>query len=61
MRSAHAWPFCAPLPREPVQLAEEDQLVQNLHLLVEAALLGQVADALEALALKGLSKEADPA
>jgi len=27
--------------RQPVQLTEEDQLIQNLHLLVESALLGR--------------------
>ena len=32
---------------EAVELAEEDELVDDLHLLVEAALFGQVADALE--------------
>ena len=47
------------LRRDPVQLAKEDQLVDDLHLLVEAALLGQVADALQALAVKGLLEEAD--
>ena len=31
---------------EAVELAEEDELVHDLHLLVEAALFGQVADAL---------------
>ena len=46
---------------EAVQLAEEDQLVEDLHLLVEAALLGQIADPLQALALKGLVEEADAA
>ena len=33
---------------EAVQLAEEDELIHDLHLLVEAAFLGQVADACEA-------------
>ena len=47
--------------REAVQLAEEDELVDHLHLLVEAALFGQVADALEALAFEGLAEEAHPA
>ena len=45
------------LRRQPVQLAEEDQLVEDLHLLVEAALLGQIAHALQALALEGLVEE----
>ena len=40
-----------------MELAEEDELVDDLHLLVEAALFGQIADALEALALEGLSEE----
>jgi hypothetical protein len=44
---------------EAVEFAEEDKLVEDLHLLVEAALFGQVADALEALALEGLVEEAD--
>ena len=35
---------------ETVELAEEDELVEDLHLLVEAALLGQVADAVESCA-----------
>ena len=44
-----------------MQPAEEDQLVEDLHLFVEAALFGQVADALQALALEGLVEEADAA
>ena len=48
------------LRRQPMQLAEEDQLVDDLHFLVEAAFLGKVADALQALALEGFSKETDP-
>ena len=47
--------------RKPVQLAKEDQLVDDLHLLVEAALFGQIADAVQALALKGLAEETHPA
>ena len=58
-------PFDGPLARlfsrEPVQLAEEDQLLQNLHFFVEAALLGQVANALQALALERLAEKPDPA
>src|ERR1700678_2666379 len=42
---------------ETVKLAEEDQLVHDLHLLVEAALLGQVAHAGKAGARKGLAEE----
>ena len=37
-----------------VQLAEEDELVQHFHFLVKAALLGQIADAIEASAVEGL-------
>ena len=33
--------------RQPVQLAQEDELVEHLHLLVEAALFRQVADAVQ--------------
>ena len=46
---------------EAVKLAEEDELVEDLHLLVEAALLGQIADAVEQLAREGLAEEADGA
>src|ERR1035437_10810120 len=42
-----------------MQLAEEDQLFNDLHLLVEAALFRQIADALQALAIERLPKEAD--
>ena len=38
---------------EAVQLAEEDELVEDLHLLVEAALFRQVADAVEVAAVEG--------
>ena len=41
------------------ELAEEDKLVEDLHLLVEAALFGQIADAVEAGALEGLAEETD--
>src|ERR1035437_471212 len=46
---------------EPMQLAEEDKLVDDLHFFIEAALFGQVADLLQALPLKGLVKEVDAA
>jgi hypothetical protein len=46
---------------EPVQFPKEDQLVNDLHFLVEAAFFGQIADALQALALEGLFEEADAA
>ena len=46
---------------EAVELAEEDELVDDLHLLVEAALFGEVADALEVVAGEGLVEEADGA
>ena len=42
-----------------VQLAEEDELVEDLHLFVEAALLGQIADAVETRAVEGLFEEID--
>ncbi len=45
----------------PCSCAEKDELVHDLHLLVEAALFGQVADALEMLAVKRLAEEADRA
>ena len=62
MRSAQSMArLRASSAREPVQLAEENQLIDDLHLLVEAALLGQIADAVQALALEGLSEEADAA
>ena len=44
-----------------MQFAEEDQLVDDFHFLVEAALLGQVAHPLQALAIEGLFKQADAA
>ena len=40
-----------------MELAEEDELVDDLHLLVEAALLGQVADAVEVFAIEGFAEE----
>ncbi len=40
-----------------MELAEEDELVDDLHLLVEAALFGQIADAVEVLAVEGLAEE----
>jgi hypothetical protein len=47
--------------REPVQLAEEDELIQDVHLFVEAALLGQVADAAQHGAGEGAVEERDGA
>src|SRR5271166_1710691 len=44
---------------QSVQLAEEDELVEDLHLLVKPALLGQVTNPLEVLARKRLVKESD--
>ena len=44
-----------------MELAEEYELVENLHFLVEAALFRQVADAVEAAAIEGFFKEADAA
>ena len=46
---------------EAVELTEEDQLVEDLHLFVEAALFGEVADAGEGGAVEGLVEEADGA
>ena len=46
---------------EAVELAEEDELVDDLHLLVEAALFGQIADAMKVLAVEGLVEELDRA
>ena len=60
MRSAQSSGALARIFRgKAVQLAEEDELIEHLHLLVEAALLGQIADAIEAAALKGFSEEID--
>ena len=42
-----------------MELAEKDELIEDLHLLVQAAFFGQIADALEALAMKGLAEEDD--
>src|SRR5215469_12253579 len=44
---------------EPVKLAEEGELIEHLHLLVEAAFLGQIADAIEQRSREGLTEEAD--
>ncbi len=46
---------------EAVQLAEKDELIHDLHLLVEAAFFRQVADAVEETAVEGLAEEADGA
>jgi hypothetical protein len=46
---------------ETVELPQEDELVHHLHLLIETALLGQVADAMEVLAGEGLAEETDGA
>src|SRR5579863_5940844 len=46
---------------EAVQAAEEDELLEDLHLLVKATLFGQVADAVEAGAVEGLAEEIDAA
>ena len=46
---------------EAVQFAEKDELVHDLHLFVEAALFGQIADALEMFAAERLAEEADGA
>jgi hypothetical protein len=60
MRAAHSTArLRASSGEQPVQLAEEDQLVDDLHLLIEAALLGQIADPLQAAAGEGLLEEAD--
>jgi len=40
-----------------MQAAEEDQLIEDFHFFVEAALFGQVADAVEACAVKRLFKQ----
>ena len=61
MRLAQPWRACAHLPRQAMQLAKEDKLIEDLHLLVEAALFGQIAHAIQALALKRLSKQIDTA
>src|SRR5882757_5795231 len=44
-----------------VEFAEEDELVHDLHLLVEAALFREVADTFENLAPKRLAEEVDGA
>ena len=44
---------------EAMELAEEDELVHDLHLFVETALFGEIADALEVFAAEGLPEEAD--
>src|ERR1700761_2387970 len=46
---------------EAVKLAEEGELIEHLHLFVEAALLRQVADAVEQCAREGLAEEAHSA
>ena len=46
---------------EAVKLAEEDELVDDLHLLVEAALFRQVADAMKRAAVEGFVEERDRA
>ena len=42
-----------------MELAEKDQLLQHFHLLVETALLGQIAYAFEAGAIEWLFEEPD--
>ena len=46
---------------EPVETARKDELIEDDHLLVEAALLRQIADAVETAAVEGLFKKADAA
>src|SRR6266481_3286697 len=46
---------------EAVELAEEDELVHDLHLLVEAALFREIADAVEDVSLKRAAEEVDGA
>ena len=46
---------------EAVELAEEDELVHDLHLLVEAALFREIAYALEEVSVEGLAEEVDGA
>ena len=41
---------------DTVQLAEEDELLENIHFFVKAAFLGQIADAVEAPAVEGHSE-----
>ena len=61
-RSHQTWArLLAVVGVETVELAEEDELVHDLHLLVEAALFGEVADALEVLSVEGLAEEVDGA
>src|SRR6185437_1316388 len=58
-------PVAGPLARsafiQPVKLAEESELVEHLHLLVETALFRQIADTVEQRAREGLVEEADGA
>ena len=46
--------FARLLRRQTMQLPEEDQLLLNLHLFIEAAFLGQIAHALQTDALEWL-------
>ncbi len=58
MRSHHTWArLVAVACVEPVQFAEEDQLVEHLHLLVQPALFRQVADAVQRRTLKRLAEQ----
>src|SRR5262249_32361439 len=43
--------------RDAMQLCHKYQFVENLHLAVEAAFLGEIADSLEVLTAKRFSKE----
>ena len=59
-RSAHALARFARFGGlDTVQFAEEDELIEDFHFLVEAAFFGQVADALQALAVEGVAEEVD--
>ncbi len=53
--------FAGGFGTEAMELAEEDKLIEDLHLFVEAALLGQIADAVEVAAREGRTEEINAA
>ena len=44
-----------------MELAEEDELLHDLHLFVETTFFGEIADALEEIAVERLAEEVDGA
>ena len=44
-----------------MELTQEDELVHNLHLLIQAAFFREIADAMEVLAGERLTEEFDAA